>query len=647
MTSNILSIGKSALAAAQVGLATAGHNVANASTPGYSRQVVVQSAAKPQDVGYGFVGQGTEVATIKRLYTDFLGRQVAAAQSSKSELDSYYSQIRQIDGFLADSSAGLAPAVEDFFKGVQDLASNPSSNASRQSLLAAGEALAGRFQLLDHRLEEIRQGVNSQMTSSIEAINSYAQQIAQLNGEITKAAGGGNGNPPNDLLDERDRLVLEMNKEVRTTVIKQDGGVYNLFVGNGLPLVVGVQSYGLAAGPSPSDPMRIEPYYSSNGTTSVLGHQSLVGGRLGGLFEFRAGTLDTAQNSLGRIAIGLAESFNAQHRLGQDINGDLGTDFFSVGSPLVGGSSANTGNAKVSATIVDATALTASDYSLKYDGTSFVVTRLEDGTLQSFASLPQTLDGMELSLSSGVPSAGDQFLIRPTASGTSSFSLVLHDTGRIAAAAPIRSEAAAGNMGTGRISAGAVNAGYLGAPLTSPVVISYDVATNTLIGFPPGLAVSVASGTALTTFPPGTPVSYADGAEISFGGVRFQISGIPVDGDTFTVGANQAGVGDNRNALLLASLQTTRTLAQGTATYEGAYEQLVSLVGNKTRELEVTSGAAKTMLSEALQAQQSESGVNLDEEATNLLRYQQAYQAAGKVIQIANEMFNVLLELNK
>jgi flagellar hook-associated protein 1 FlgK len=393
--------------------------------------------------------------------------------------------------------------------------------------------------------------------------------------------------------------------------------------------------------------MRIEPYYSSNGTTSVLGHQSLVGGRLGGLFEFRAGTLDTAQNSLGRIAIGLAESFNAQHRLGQDINGDLGTDFFSVGSPLVGGSSANAGNAKVSATIIDAKALTTSDYSLKYDGTNFVVTRLEDGTTQSFTSLPQNLDGMELLLSLGVPSAGDQFLIRPTASGASSFSLALHDTGRIAAAAPIRSEAAAGNTGTGKISAGAVDAAYVGAPLTSPVVISYDEATNTVSGFPPGLAVTVDSGTSSTTFPPGTPVNYVDGAQITFGGMKFQISGIPGNGDSFAVGANQAGVGDNRNALLLASLQTTRTLAQGTATYEGAYGQLVSLVGNKTRELEVTSGAAQTMLSEALHAQQTESGVNLDEEATNLLRYQQAYQAAGKIIQIANEMFNVLLEFNK
>lgn len=646
MASNILSIGKSALAAAQAGLATTGHNIANASTPGYSRQVVVQSAVQPQDFGYGFVGQGTQISAVKRVYSDFLSRQVVAAQSSKSELDSYYAQIRQINNLLADPSTGLAPAVQELFNGLHDLASNPSSIASRQVVLAAGEALADRFQLLAGRIDETHRGVNSAITSSIHAINSYAQQIAQVNRAIEQAAGS-QGNPPNDLLDQRDRLVSDLSKEIKVTVIKQDGGAYNVIVAKGLPLVVGGQSSALEARVSPSDPTRVETHYVSNGVTTALGDQSLVGGRLGGLVEFRANTLDTVQNSIGRIAIGLASSFNSQHRLGQDIDGNLGSDFFTVGTPLVSASSANAGNANISAAIADATMLTASDYKLVHEGGNYVLTRLEDGVTQTFASLPQTVDGVALSLSSGAPANGDQFLIRPVATGASSFALAVQDTARIAAASPIRSGPVPGNTGTAKISPGVVDAAYLVAGTPLPVVVSYDAGSNTLTGFPAGMPVTVSVAGASTTFPAGTPVSYTDGAEIAFGGIGVQITGIPGNGDRFAISANQAAVGDNRNALLLANLQSANTLARGTATYEGAFAQLVSLVGSKTRELGVTSAGAGTMLSEAVEAQQAESGVNLDEEATNLLRYQQAYQAAGKVIQIANEVFESLLQLNK
>lgn len=645
MASNILSIGKSALAAAQAGIATAGHNIANASTPGYSRQVVVQSTAQTQDFGYGFVGQGTQISTIRRVYSDFLGRQVVSAQSAKSELDSHYAQIRQIDNLLADPSTGLAPALQEFFNGLHDLASNPTSNASRQAVLSSGDALAGRFQLLGRRIEEIQQGVNSEISSSIEAVNSYVQQIAHLNRAIAQASGT-HDSPPNDLLDQRDQLVSDLGKEVKVTVIKQDGGGYNVFVANGQPLVVGGDSYALRAGPSPTDPARVEPQYVNHGVSSKLGDQSLVGGRLGGLIEFQRNTLNSVQNSLGRVAIGLAASFNSQHRLGQALDGALGADFFTVGQPLVNASRVNGGNASISAAIVDASALSSSDYELRYDGSNYLLTRLEDGATQSFSSLPQTVDGVSLSLNAGAPTAGDRFLIRPSAMGASTFSLALGDTERIAAAAPVRTAAVAGNTGNAQISAATVDATYLTAGPSLPVVVSFDTASNSLSGFPAGMPVSVTVGGTTTTFPPGAPVSYADGAEIAFGGIRFQIGGTPGNGDQFSIATNSNGVGDNRNALLLANLQSAKTLAGGTATYEGAFAQLVSLVGNKTRELETTSAAAEKMVSEATGAQQAQSGVNLDEEAANLLRYQQAYQAAGKIIQVANEVFNVILALN-
>jgi flagellar hook-associated protein 1 FlgK len=634
MATNILSIGQSALAAAQVGLSTTGHNIANASTPGYNRQVVVQGAAMSQNFGFGFLGQGTEISTVKRIYNEYLGVQVQSAQTSKSGLDSYYAQIKQIDNMLSDPASGLSPALQDFFNGVQEMASNPASIPARQATLSSAESLASRFQGLAGRMNEIGQGVNSQVLSSVSSINTYAQQIAGLNDAIGRAQRA-TGQPPNDLLDMRDQLVLDLNKEIKTTVVKQSDGDYNVFIGNGQPLVVGVKTSTLTNVASPTNPEKIEvAYRTSDGSLIVVGESGFVGGRLGGLIEFRNKTLEPAQNALGRVAIGLASTFNAQHQLGVDLNGVAGGAVFAVASPAVNASAANdaSSTAVVGASISNVNALTTSDYRLQYDGTGYTMTQLPNGSPVPVVN-GDTVDGITLSLS-GTPVAGDSFLIRPTAKGASGISVAITDPASLAAAAPIRTGAASANTGSAAISAGSVNAPPPpNANLQQPVTITFTSATTfdvsgTGTGNPTGLA-------------------YVPGATITYNGWSATISGNPASGDSFTVGPNTGGVGDNRNALLLGGLQTANTLGNGTSSYQGAYSQFVSQVGNKTRELEVTSNAAGKLLDEATVSLQNESGVNLDEEATNLLRYQQAYQAAAKVMQIASEMFDMLLTLGR
>jgi flagellar hook-associated protein 1 FlgK len=545
MATSILGIGQSALAAAQAGLSTTGHNIANASTAGYSRQVVIQGAATAQNFGFGFLGQGTQVTSVQRVYSDFLGNQAQSAQSSASSLDSYNTQISQIDNILSDPSAGLAPAIQDFFNGVQTVATNPASIPARQAALSSGDALAARFNSLGGQLDEIAQGVNSQIASSVSAINSYAIQLAQLNTAIGNAQRS-SGQPPNDLLDQRDQLVLDLNKEVKATVVKQGDGNYNVFIGNGQPLVVGSATFKLSMAVSATDPGKLGlAYQNANGSIVALADTSISGGTLGGLIDFRNTALQSAQNSLGQLAIGLAASFNSQHQAGFDLQGVAGGAFFNVAAPVVGVNSNNTGNATIGAVISNAGALTTSDYSLRYDGSNYTVTRLSDNSTTTFASFPQTIDGVTLNLASGAAAAGDNFLIRPTANGASGIGVALTDPAKIAAA------------------------GATGA------------------------------------------------------------------------------VGDNSNALALAALQTSKTLGNGSASYADSYAQLVSQIGNKTREVQSTSAAADSLLSQATTAQQNLSGVNLDEEAANLLRYQQAYQAAGKVMQIASQLFDVLLSLGR
>ncbi|MDF3037250.1 MAG: putative flagellar hook-associated protein 1 FlgK-like [Paucimonas sp.] len=378
---NILNVAQSGLMAAQYGLTTTSHNIANANTPGYSRQVIVQGSATAQDAGFGFIGKGTQIDAVRRIYNEFLGNQVVSSQTSKSQLDTHYSQIKQINNMLADTSAGLSPALQDFFSGVQAASADPNSAATRQTMLSSAQTLASRFQALDGQLSEMRNGVNTQIGASVGVINTYAQQIAKLNDSIEKIMASSADKLPNDLLDQRDQLMMELSKEVQVSVVKQ-GNSYNVFVGNGQPLVVGVTTTKLVTMQSPTDPSRIQVGYVSNGANTAIPESSLSGGgRLGGLFEFRSQTLDVAQNSLGRVAIGLAETFNAQHRLGQDQKAAMGGDFFRAGAPVVTASTKNTGDGALTATVSNASALTVSDYTVRFDaGTNnYSVTRLSDG----------------------------------------------------------------------------------------------------------------------------------------------------------------------------------------------------------------------------------------------------------------------------
>ncbi len=648
MGSNIFSIGNSALNAAQVGLSTAGHNIANAATPGYNRQVVIQGTAMAQNYGFGFVGQGAQVVTIQRVYNEFLNNQVNASQTAKSALDTYHAQISRIDNLLADTAAGLSPALQGFFKDMQDLTANPNIAASRQAMLSGAQTLAARFQSLNAQLADSRDNVNAQITSSVTSINAYASQIAQLNEAIQKASVG--GQPPNDLLDQRDQVIADLGKEVKVTVVK-DGTGYNVSIGNGQSLVMGGQAFALATVGTIDDPGRLQVGYVTPNGTVRLPEAYLGGGKLGGLFEFRSQTLDAAQNELGRVAIGLAMDFNAQHMQGLDQKGNPGGAFFSVGTPRVTASSGNTPGAVLGATISDSKALTASDYRLQYDGTNYKVTRLSDGAVSNFSSLPQTVDGVDFSVTSGTLAAGDSFLIKPTVNGAQDFKVLLTDTTKIAAAGvptiPVLSAIGSANTGSGAIQVSGVDAGYAGAPLPpgSTLEFKYDLASDSFTVTPP-TAVTVTSGSPPTTvtYAAGDPVPYSDGAAINAHGIDFQISGVPADTDSFILRPGK-NVGDNSNALALAALQTANTLNGGTTSYQGAYSQLVSLIGNKTHELDVNRAAETNQLAAARAAQQAESGVNLDEEAANIMRFQQAYQAAARVMQTASNMFDTLLSL--
>ncbi len=568
-----------------------------------------------------------------RIYNQQLNEQVLAASTGAAEMDSYLSQISQIDNLLADPNAGLSPALSGFFAAVQEMAANPASLPARQAMLSSSQALVARFQAIDQRMTEIRDGVNAQITSEVGAINSYATQIADINQRIILAQAAGPNQPANDLLDQRDQLIADLNTKIRATTITQSDGTYSVFIGNGQPLVIGTQPFSMQAIAAPDDPERmIVALKPPSGNKVYMPESMLTGGSLGGLIAFRNESLDEAQNALGRIALTLATDFNAQHRLGQDLTGVLGGDYFAAASSLVRqpqANSANSGTGVLSLAVSTVGALTTSDYRLSYDGANYNLLRLSDNT-----SVPYTLgtavNGITLTLS-GAPAAGDSFLIQPTRMGAANLALAITDPRAIAAAAPIRTGIPLTNTGTASIDAGSVTS-TASLPLAGTVTLTYNSGTNTFVVSGP-----IAAG----------PFAYTSGQAISFAGMSMTITGTPANGDSFTIGNNTSGVADNRNAVQLGAFQTANKMEGGTATYQSAYSTIVAQVGNKTREVNITGKAQQSLLDQAQSTRDQLSGVNLDEEAANLLRYQQAYQAAAKVISIASTLFDEILALGR
>lgn len=678
----MLNIGVSGLNAAQAQLNTTSHNITNAGTVGYHRQTVGQAARPPLFTGAGFFGQGTDVTSVTRSYNQFLENQVLQADNRRAQYGAYSAQIGQINNLLADSTTGLSPALANFFAGVQEVASNPTSVAARQSLISNGQALASRFQSLNTRLEEVRQGVEGGIVQTVESINTYAKAIAEMNQRIVVAQAGGAGAPANDLLDQRDQLLAELNKLVQITVVDETdsgkaNGAVSVFIGSGQPLVLRGTVSQFQVIPSAADPQRgAISLTAPGGNTIEIAESLLSGGELGGLLEFRRVSLDAAQNELGLIALGITETFNAQHKLGVDLEGVLGKDFFKPIAPTVVPAVAG-----VSTSITDVSEVRAKDYRVLVSGGS-VRLFAGDEELASLALAPApawpatlTGGGIAVSLPGAASIPADGLLIQPTRNAARNIAVGISDPREIAAGGPVSVTSPLTNQGTGKVtnidvrSVVGMDASGDGVPDFSAIGLTFDGANLAVPTVPAAYTISrltkdSTSGEWIVdpAYTPGSSIAYNPGTDSS--GVQFRItstdgyefdfrvSGTPENGDVFSFAPSVAGVADNRNAVALGALQTTKVLgadASGrpTATFQSLYAQTVTTVGNKTREVQVNEAAQESLLDQATSARDSVSGVNLDEEAANLVRYQLAYQASARVMTVAQRLFDELISIGR
>jgi flagellar hook-associated protein 1 len=667
---DLLSIGLSGLSANKTSLAVTGHNITNVNTPGFSRQDTVQATRTPQFSGAGFIGSGTTLVDIRRTYSEFLSTQVRSSTALSSDVEAYKSQIEQLDSLLAGSTTGITPSLQKFFSALQTAAEDPANIPARQLVLSEAQGLAKRFNTVYDRISEQNNFINKQMSAVTDQVNRLATSIASYNDAIAKAAA--NGQQPNDLLDAREEAIRQLSTYVGVTVVPQDDNSLNLFVGSGQPLVVGSSASRLEAVPGQGDPTRFEVNFVSGGSRQGI-TSLLTGGELGGLIRYRSETLDPTLNSLGRLALAVSDQVNTQLGQGLDLKGQVGSALFgdfndaALATLRVRAFSSNTGNVQPALTITDTSILTTSDYRLEYDGSQYQARRLSDGATLTVnpnppGSYPASLtftdaagrdQGFALALDSA-PAAADKFLLQPTRRGATSISTVLDQPDQLAFAAPVRAEANLQNSGNGSITqpnliaAGSnpIDAAAIAAAL--PVGLTYNGAG--VFENPPGTPVAGLTRVPAGAFQPGQTNNY----ELDLGGgnvVSFSISGRPESGDSFNVSFNTNGVSDNRNALKLVDLQSKQTVGvdpsvSGIATgvsFTDGYGDLVERVGTLTAQARQDSEATGAILKQATNNRDSLSAVNLDEEAANLIKFEQYYNASAQVIQVARSLFDTLI----
>ncbi len=672
MGSGLISIAMTGINAAQAGLLTTGNNISNLSTEGYTRQRTLQASNPSVMTGAGGIGQGVHVVTVERMFSQALTTQVLNAQTNVSALDTYYAQVSQIDNMLADKEAGLTPLMQKFFDAAQSVATNPSSISARQSMVSAAETMTTGYRSMYERLTEIEAGINSQVRDTVGQINTYTEQIADLNEKIISASAIG-GQPANDLYDKRDKLVADLNELVKVTVTSNTNGSYNVFVGSGQQLVVGSQVTMMSAEPASADRSRnVIGLVGPTGNIQELPESLISGGKLGGLLSFRSEALDASFNQLGLMATSFTQTFNAQHALGRDLLGNANgsanfvSEFFSVGAPDVIPNSKNaTGSPTVSVTLDPVTSngtnyysnLTASDYRLSFESGALTLTRLSDNTSWTGANvgaintqLAGSPQGFTLSAGAGAFANGDSYLIQPTRDAARHFAIsdkISADPRLIAAGlSEAVARGAVANTGTGSVSSVSYATGF-----TTGSALSLSYNAGSLSGFPATGTVTVTAGATTNTYTMPSSVPYTAGATIAingggWSGVSLVISGVPNNGDSFTLAA-ATGVEDGRNIVKLGNLQTQNTMLGANATYQDNYAAFVNDVGNKTASAEISSVAQTSLLNQAVAAREAVSGVNRDEEAAKLIEYQQAYQASAKVIEIASNLFDTLLSIGR
>jgi flagellar hook-associated protein 1 FlgK len=634
--SGILNIGVGALLANQGALQTIGNNIANVNTPGYSRQTVILQNLPGQFSGSGYYGKGVDVLTVTRSYSDFLTKQAAISQSVAAGDTTRSNSLMQLENAVQGGTNGLGAAIGDMLNSFTDITNAPSDLTARSVVLSRADDMAARFRATATQLYELKLGTTLQLKDDVTAINSLASQIGQANHQIALAMGSGHS--PNDLLDQRDQMIRDLNKYVQTTNIAADDGSINIFLGNSQPLVLGSTVSPVSiVNDAFNDPAKVKLAITTAGVTSTLDETILGGGEVSGLLKFQNTDLVDASNLLGRMAQAIGTKMNEQQALGLDLNGVAGTALFNIAA-IPGGlpATTNTGSSALSVSVQTApsgtTSFIPSDYEFSFTtGTTGTITRLSDGVTTAFdfgATNPVKIDGLNITQSATPAAAGDRFMIKPFSASALNMNTAFSSPKGLAMASPAVAQAGIANTGTLAVDSLAVRS------VPTPAAV-----TLTFTG--PGTYTRSDTGATVYTYTPGVPIEYS-AAVPPVTGWSLTLKGVAQAGDTYTVKPNAFPVLDAGNAQAMLNLRDLAMFDGGPLT--DGYASLMAVIGTKVQSAKSAAVVSNDIATNVEKDRTNVSGVNLDEEAARMLQYQQAYQAAGKMMAVAQNIFDTLLQ---
>ena len=637
------SIGVRAMFANYAALQTTGHNIANANVEGYSRQQVELATAQAQFSGAGFFGQGVDVATVTRSHNEFLTREATLARSQAEADSARAEQLARLEAVFPPGELGLGYAAGTLLNSLVDVASNPQDASARQVVLANAQDLALRFASAGQQLDALQSGVTQGLKTAVASVNQIAQRIAQVNAQVS--ASFGSGQPANDLLDQRDQLISQLSGYVQVSTIAADDGSVGVFFAGGQRLVLGTDVAPLTLAPDTFDLTRQTLSITEGGRSHAVNIGLLGAGSISGLLRFQNEDLAAARSGLGLMATALATRVNAQQALGLDQKTPpgAGSALFSIGAPLALPASTNARDAagnfisSVSLAVADVNALVASEYQLSADPANagqYLLTRSTDGLVRSIGS-GDTVDGLTISVGIPAPAAGERFLLQPFARSAVDMRRALADPRGLAAAAPLEAVRGIANTGTASVERLAV---------VDPAADPNQTAAIAFTSASGDYAWELRDRTSNALLSSGTGTWQA-GQPIALNGFELTLAGVPASGDTFSVAKTAYPTTNNGNALALVALRDQAFV--GGATVIDAYSSLMAGVGVKVQSARSASEISAGVARQAESQRNSQAGVNLDEEAARLLQYQQSYQAAAKVLQVAQSVFDTLLQTTR
>jgi len=635
--SGIMNIGVGALLANQGALQTVSNNIANVNTPGYSRQAVILQNLPGQFSGNGYYGKGVDVLTVTRIYSEFLTKQAGISKSVAAADSTRLDSMSQLENLFQGGPDGLGATVSNMLNAFSDITNAPTDLTARSVVLTRADEMAARFRDASTQLNELKLGTASQLKTDATAINSLAGQIAKANDEIARALGS--GHTPNDLMDQRDQLIRDLNKYVQTTNIPADDGSIGIFLASSQPLVLGTRVSPVSiVNDAFNDPAKSQLAITVAGSTNILDESMLGGGEVAGLLRFQNTDLVDAGNMLGRMALAIGTKMNEQQALGLDLNGNAGTALFNL-SAIPGGfpATTNTGNSTLSVSVQSApsgtTSFLPSDYEFTFtNATQGTITRLSDGVVTAFdfgATNPVLINGLSIA-KSPLPSAaaaGDRFLVKPFSAAAGSIATAFSSPKGLAMASPIAASAGIANTGTLTVDSLTVRS------VPPPVAV-----TLTFTG-PGTYTRSDIAGS--FTYTPGVPIEYS-AALPPVTGWSLALKGVPQAGDTYKVDVNPFPQIDAGNAKAMLNLRDLAMFDGGPLT--DGYASLIAEIGTKVQSAKSASTVSANIATNIEKDRTSVAGVNLDEEAAKLIQYQQAYQAAGKMMQVAQNLFDTLIQ---